>query len=181
MHWQISSICRIYNPELSSSPAGNYGSGFLACRKMRLSRSRRQSTTFLVFYSFATWIYRFFLFLGIALLVYFFAFKILGIFFAVEIIWFIGRPVYAEMKRWWSRRTMFSMNRQTRRTTLTFLALLIVAFAPWRTTVSAPAVLESALKAPIHLPHAARVSALHVKKGQFVRKNDLLCLRSAPR
>ena len=29
---------------------------------------------FLVFYSFATWIYRFFLFLGIALLVYFFAF-----------------------------------------------------------------------------------------------------------
>ena len=31
---------------------------------------------FLVFYSFATWIYRFFLFLGIALLVYFFAFKL---------------------------------------------------------------------------------------------------------
>ena len=136
---------------------------------------------FLVFYSFATWIYRFFLFLGIALLVYFFAFKILGIFlFAVEIIWFIGRPVYAEMKRWWSRRTMFSMNRQTRRTTLTFFALLIVAFAPWRTTVSAPAVLESALKAPIHLPHAARVSALHVKKGQFVRKNDLLLSAVSP-
>ena len=90
------------------APAGNYGSGFLACRKNAPEPFPTTKHYFLVFYSFATWIYRFFLFLGIALLVYFFAFKILGIFlFAVEIIWFIGRPVYAEMKRWWSRRTMF--------------------------------------------------------------------------
>ena len=85
---------------------------------------------FLVAYSFATWIYRFFLFLGIALLVYSFAFKLLGIFlFAVEIIWFIGRPVFAEMKRCWTRRAMFSMNRQTRRTVRDSI-LLILAFAP---------------------------------------------------
>ena len=136
---------------------------------------------FLVFYSFATWIYRFFLFLGIALLVYFFAFKLLGIFlFAVEIIWFIGRPVYAEMKRWWSRRAIFSMNRQTRRTIFALFTLLVLAFVPWRTSITAPALIESTLKAPIHLPEAARVSALHVTNGQSVKKGDPLLSAISP-
>ena len=62
---------------------------------MRLSRSRRQST-FCYFTALPLGCHRFSL-LGIALLVYFFALRS-GIFlFAVEIIWFIGRPVYAEM------------------------------------------------------------------------------------
>ena len=130
---------------------------------------------FLVFYSFATWIYRFFLFLGIALLVYFFAFKLLGIFlFAVEIVWFIGRPVYAEIRRWWARRAIFSLNRQTRLSMLALIAFLVLAFAPWRTSISAPALIESTLKAPIHLPNAAQVTALHIANGQSVAEGDRL-------
>lgn len=136
---------------------------------------------FLVFYSFATWVYRFFLFLGIALLVYFFAFKLLGIFlFAVEIIWFIGRPIYAEMKRWWIRRTIFSQNRQTQRTLLVFFGLIVFACVPWRTSITAPALIESTLKAPIHLPDAARLSKLHVTNGQSVKKGDLLLSAISP-
>ena len=136
---------------------------------------------FLVAYSFATWIYRFFLFLGIALLVYFFAFKLLGIFlFAVEIIWFIGRPVFAEMKRWWTRRAMFSMNLQTRRTLVGISILLVLAFAPWQTSITAPALIESTLKAPVHLPNAARVTSLHVTNGQAIKRGDPLISASNP-
>jgi putative peptide zinc metalloprotease protein len=130
---------------------------------------------FLVFYSFVTWIYRFFLFLGIALLVYFFAFKLLGIFlFVVEIIWFIARPVYAEVKRWWARRAIFSWTRQTRRTTAVFFTLLLLAFMPWRTSITAPAIIESIFKTSIHLPDAAQVVKLHVTNGQTVQKGDAL-------
>lgn len=136
---------------------------------------------FLVFYSFATWIYRFFLFLGIALLVYFFAFKLLGIFlFAVEIIWFIGRPIYAEMKRWWARRALFSLNRQTRRTLIFSFGVLLLAFAPWRTTITAPAIIESTLQSPIHLPDAARIASLTVENGQAVKKGALLLTAVSP-
>ena len=102
---------------------------------------------------------------------YIFAFKLLGIFlFAVEIIWFIGRPVFAEMKRWWTRRAMFSMNRQTRRTVVGISILLILAFAPWQTSITAPALIESILKAPVHLPNAAWLTSLYVTNGQAVKR-----------
>jgi putative peptide zinc metalloprotease protein len=128
-----------------------------------------------VFYSFVTWIYRFFLFLGIALLVYFFAFKLLGIFlFIVEIIWFIARPVYAEIKRWWARRALFSWTRQTRRTTAVFFTVILLAFMPWRTSITAPAIIESTFKTSIHLPDPAQVAKLHVTNGQTVQKGDAL-------
>ncbi len=53
---------------------------------------------FLIFYAWSTWIYRFFLFIGIAILVYHYTFKVLGIIlFVVEIIWFICLPIYREM------------------------------------------------------------------------------------
>jgi putative peptide zinc metalloprotease protein len=136
---------------------------------------------FLVFYSFATWIYRFFLFLGIALLVYFFAFKLLGIFlFAVEIIWFIGRPIYAETKRWVARRALFSMNKQMRRTLGIMLVFLLLAFAPWRMSITAPAIIESTLQTPIHLPEPAQVTAIYVTKDQEVRKGDPLLTATSP-
>ena len=58
----------------------------------------------LIFYAFSTWIYRFFLFLGIALIVYHMFFKILGILlFLVEIFAFLLTPVFREMKEWFTR------------------------------------------------------------------------------
>lgn len=61
----------------------------------------------LLVYAFGTWIYRFFLFLGIAVLVYAYFFKVLGIFlFLVEILWFIGLPIWRELQAWWKRKTI---------------------------------------------------------------------------
>ena len=49
-------------------------------------------------YAWSTWVYRFFLFIGIALLVYHFAFKVLGIIlFVIEIYWFIMAPIFLSL------------------------------------------------------------------------------------
>ena len=53
----------------------------------------------LIVFAWLTWFYRLTVFLGIALLVYHIAFKLLGIFLMfVELIWFIARPVWQEAR-----------------------------------------------------------------------------------
>ena len=62
----------------------------------------RRMVTVLIFYAWATWIYRLILFTGIALMVYHLVFKALGlVLFLVEIICFIVLPVMREMGHWW--------------------------------------------------------------------------------
>ncbi len=98
----------------------------------------------MVLFAFAVWTYRFFLFLGIALLVYNFFFKAAGIaLFVVEIIYFILRPIYNEIKAWWELREQMIVNYQVKRTLgiLVFAGLLL--FVPWYSDVSAPATLEA--------------------------------------
>ena len=66
-----------------------------------------------VAFAFATWAYRFVLFLGIALVVYHAFFKALGVFlFFVEISVFIVRPVLAELRVWHARRAEIPSRRR---------------------------------------------------------------------
>ena len=141
----------------------------------------RQRHYFLVFYSFATWAYRFFLFIGIALLVYFFAFKLLGLFlFIVEIAWFILRPIINEMRQWWQRRALFSINRQTLRTLLLLVLLSGALGLPWRSGFSVPAVLEAEQQMQVFLPEPAWIETVHVTDGAHVAPGTiLLTARSA--
>lgn len=61
---------------------------------------------FLTVFSFAVWAVRFMVFMGIAIGIYLYVFKALGIFlFAVEIWWFILMPIWSELKVWWLRRS----------------------------------------------------------------------------
>jgi putative peptide zinc metalloprotease protein len=58
----------------------------------------------MVLFAWVTWIYRFVVFLGIAILVYQFFFKALGIvLFVVEIWYFVARPIVAELMVWRKR------------------------------------------------------------------------------
>jgi putative peptide zinc metalloprotease protein len=141
----------------------------------------RNKHMFLVAYSLATWIYRFFLFLGIALLVYLMAFKLLGLLlFAVEIVWFIGRPISQEMRRWWHRRALFSFNRQTKTSLTIFILLMGLALLPWRSGISTPAILESRNQLAIHLPEAARLQQLFVAQQDYVAQGDVLLIADSP-
>src|SRR5258708_20598511 len=59
----------------------------------------------LILFAYGTWLYRLTVFLGIALLVYHIAFKLLGIFLMlVELVWFIARPVWTEAAYLWRSR-----------------------------------------------------------------------------
>lgn len=96
----------------------------------------------LIYFAFAVWIYRLFLFLAIAVAVYYFFFKLLGIaLFAVEIWYFILRPIKNEISQWFSDGRRPSLNWHTVRTlTISTLALMLF-FWPWQSHQTFPALL----------------------------------------
>jgi putative peptide zinc metalloprotease protein len=103
----------------------------------------------------ATAIYRFFLFLGIALAVYHFFFKLLGIFlFLVEIWWFILRPVWREMLEWWRHRARIRIPHAFR-----FAALLVLIglslVVPWQGRIFAEGWIRAGQEFAIHSPRPA--------------------------
>ena len=133
----------------------------------------------LVSFAYATWIYRFFLFLGIALLVYHYFFKLLGIFlFAVEVGWFIAMPVWREVKVWFGRR--HESGSRAIVTALIVLGLALALFVPFPYVVRIPAVLTATQQAPAFAPRPARIEALHVRQGQEVHAGQVLIELSAP-
>lgn len=132
-------------------------------------------------YAFATWVYRFFLFLGIALLVYHFAFKLLGLLlFAVEIVHFILRPIWGELRHWHQRRKDYRMNRNTLISASVLLALLLLAALPWRGHVEAPALLRAEQQALLLTPVGARLQAIKVEPGQPVGAGQTVLSLQAP-
>lgn len=132
-------------------------------------------------YAFATWVYRFFLFLGIALLVYHFAFKLLGLLlFAVEIVHFILRPIFNELRHWHQRRKDYRMNRNTLISGGVLLALLLLAALPWRGHVETPALLRAERQAILLAPVGARLQSIEIEPGQPVSAGQTLFRLQAP-
>ena len=130
--------------------------------------------TFIV-YAWSTWIYRFFLFLGIALLVYHFAFKLLGIIlFVIEIHWFILLPIIREMKNWYKLRSEIKLNKQTSRTIMIILSLLMILFLPWKSSLKIPAVYISEQYSKVYAPYPAKVKKILVSKDEEVEKDQEL-------
>jgi len=73
---------------------------------------RNKSRAFLILFAYMTWIYRLVVFLGLAVLVYYFFFKVLGILLmAVELVWFIWRPLWSELSIWRERKSEIKTNR----------------------------------------------------------------------
>ena len=131
-----------------------------------ISPSRRW--TFII-YAWSTWVYRFFLFIGIALLVYYFAFKVLGIIlFAIEIYWFIMLPIIKEMKQWWMMRSEMKLNKQTFRTVSILIITLMILFLPWKSSMKIPAVYISEKYSKIYSPYSAKIKSVLITKDQEV-------------
>jgi putative peptide zinc metalloprotease protein len=141
------------------------------------ARPRRKA--FLVGFAYATWLYRFFLFLGIALLVYHWFFKLLGIFlFAVEIGWFVVLPVWREIKVWFARRREVGVRARVTASLLLTLAAMLLVPLPY--TVRIPAVLTAARQAPVFAPRPARLEIVHVRPREPVRAGQVLIELAAP-
>lgn len=135
----------------------------------------------LIVYAWFTWVYRLILFIGIALLVYYFFFKLLGIIlFALEILWFILFPVMKEMKEWWSMKNEIIKSVRTYITLSVFASLILLCLIPWDTTVKLPAILESTENVYIHTPVSGQVKAIHVDEKESVKAGDLLLTLESP-
>lgn len=135
----------------------------------------------LIAYAFATWVYRFFLFLGIALLVYHLFFKLLGLLlFAVEMIWFIGKPIFSEMVEWGKRRKAYRLNLNTSLTALAVMGGLGLLFVPWRAQVQAPSLLRPELYSQLYAVDQGRLTEIAVQAGQTVRAGQLLFRFESP-
>lgn len=135
----------------------------------------------LLVYAYVTWVYRLVLFLGIALLVYHVAVKVLGILlFAIEIGWFVARPFLNEAKAWWSLRGRFRPNPRVALTLAGLGVAIGLAVLPVATTVSVPVVWRSSGFATLYAPFPARLEEALVKPGQTVTEGDLLFRLTSP-
>jgi len=129
----------------------------------------------LICYAYGTWIYRFFLFIGIAILVHALFPKAIGIFlFSVEIAFFIIKPILAELKNWWSFRMDIINSKRSLLTSLGVIALGLILFVPWQTHVSAPALLQPAVQTQIFAQGSGQVEKIYVQSGEAVRKGQRL-------
>jgi putative peptide zinc metalloprotease protein len=136
---------------------------------------------FLVCFAWGTWAYRFMLFFGIALMVYHYFFKLLGlILFAIEIGWFIVLPIVGELKTWWSLRGEIVERRRGWLSAGVLICGLAVLFVPWSDRISLPAVLESTPHATIYAPAPGRIVDLVVEEGQRVGVGDRLIGLESP-
>lgn len=126
---------------------------------------------FLTVFAVLTWAFRFFLFIGIAVLVYTMTTKLVGIVLAaVEIYWFILKPVIAELKDWWRRRRELITTSRVRITALMLSFLVALLILPLPFSLSSDAVMRPAEYAPIILSDNAKLELSNVRDG--VQVND---------
>lgn len=135
----------------------------------------------LIAYAYATWIYRLLLFTGIAWAVYHFFFKALGLgLFAVEIIWFVARPIVKEMIIW---RELFTRQDVSPRPHLAWfipiiaIALLIV---PWQTQLLVPGLLKGTAEFTLYSPQPAQVKHVLIHEGDTVTEGQVLLELTSP-
>lgn len=136
---------------------------------------------FLIAFAFGTAIYRAFLFLTIAFLVYHIFFKLLGIILMlVELAWFLGVPVQKEIKVWWQRREDIHWNYETKRSCILLTLLLAILFLPWQSSIRVPAVVMAEQAQGIYLPYAAQVAEIKVSTGDKVKAGDTIAIFNSP-
>ena len=137
---------------------------------------------FLIAFAFLTWTYRFTLFLTIALIVYHFAVKVLGVAMAsVEIGYFLMFPVLGEVLVWWRRRGDMSWNKRTVFTAIAAAAVGGLLLVPWRSAIEAPALLKSWEHREVFVPDfGVHVVSIDVKDGQLVEKGQRLFQLASP-
>ncbi|MFJ5440857.1 HlyD family efflux transporter periplasmic adaptor subunit [Pectobacterium sp. CHL-2024] len=129
----------------------------------------------LVGYAFAVWIYRFFLFTGIAILVYHMTFKLLGmLLFAIEIGYFVVMPVVNEVREWSKRRKDYRMNRNMTTTLVVSAVVLLLLMIPWQRGVYAPALLRAEQQSSLYMPVPAMIQRIDVKVGEPVQAGQTL-------
>jgi putative peptide zinc metalloprotease protein len=151
----------------------------------------RQRRIGLILFAYATWIYRLVVFLGIAVLVYAFFIKALGVLlFIVEIGWFVLLPLWSELKLWpallakeGQPTDILSLLRhgpRVRRSAWLAGILMLLFVVPWPTRQAASGILKPAEIFPIYAPAGAQVVGLPTPEGSVVKEGTILVELTSP-
>jgi putative peptide zinc metalloprotease protein len=136
---------------------------------------------FLTGFGAALLVYRFFLFIGIAVLVYHLFFQPLGFFLmAVEVTWFILLPIFVELKIWWEKRAQILSRRRSFFPALCLGAILLAFVLPWKSSISLPAVAHAGEYQSFFAPAPAKILDVSAKDGQAVSKGETLATLESP-
>jgi len=140
-----------------------------------VSKPKRRKQFQMIFYAIFSYIYRFFLYLGIAVLVYYKFTKTLGIIlFSLEIMMFIVRPIIEEIKALMKIKSQIKLNF---RLCLTLFVLLLVAgwaVIPLPRKKEAPAVFLPARSQTVYAFQGGQIKEILVKRGDTINKEDVL-------
>ena len=129
----------------------------------------------IIVFAYVTWVYRLTVFLGIAVLVYTFFIKAVGIFlFMVEIVWFVLLPPFREIQAWQTRWPAIRQSPRARRTAFIAMFLVVPLGAPWPGRISATALLRPERQLVLYAPLHAQVASLPVAEGLPVKAGTLL-------
>lgn len=135
----------------------------------------------LIAFAWATWVYRLVLFLGIAALVYHFFIKAVGLLlFGVEIVWFIAKPVWSELKAWRERGPQILHSRRARGSAVLALALLALMVLPWPVPVLSSGLLQARAQWQLHAPEAAQLAQAPLPEGSAVTAGQPLFALASP-
>lgn len=138
----------------------------------RISRGQK---ALMIVYTMYAWMYRMGLYFGIAVAVYYYFPKIIGIFlFAVEFLVFLARPVINEFKDIWRMRKYLTFNVRLVATGAIFLGLIGWLALPLPRRVGLPAVVASRQTAFLFVPWSGELMENRVQKGLAVRKGEPL-------
>jgi len=125
----------------------------------------------LIWLAWFTWLYRFFLFLGIALLVYHLFFKAAGILLmSIELIWFIGLPIYKELSQWQELRPQMQWQTSSIISASVLISLILALLTPWQQSLSLPAIIQTQTYSDIYSATDGKIVHISVIEGQTVKQ-----------
>lgn len=137
----------------------------------------RATRGWMIAYAWATWAYRLLLFIGIAVLVYYYFFKVLGIaLFVVEIVFFVLKPIWSEIMEWRKRGSAIAMKPRAYWTAGSAGAIAVAALVPWSGRVDVPVVVEPISYQRVFPPLAAEIVSMAAVQGRKVAKGDVLAV-----
>ncbi|WP_338332111.1 hypothetical protein [Acetobacter sp. LMG 32666] len=133
----------------------------------------------LLAYSFASWTYRFFLFTGIALVVYHAVFRALGLMLmGIELWVFLARPILSEGKEWFRQMYSNHSNWRARTTAIAVVLSGLLMAIPWAGRLHAPALFRATEQAEIYTNDAGTATFVPHEGMHFAKGQIILALRS---
>ena len=170
-YFMLSDALGMYNLQPRSFALGRWKlrEALFAHREPPPEHLPRPLERLLIAYAYGTWVYRLLLFIAIAVFVYYFFIKIVGIvLFIIEIGYFVARPVAAEMVVWWRLRDRIRLRWWNVMAWGAIAMSLLALVLPWQTAVRVPAIVEASRLEAVHPPASGRVAEVMVKNGDVV-------------